>query len=708
MSGCFFAYVLYNYACKHKINMKKHLSRIRLLSVIFVIVVVMVARWLPTEADSTITINYADPQGAHTFRIGESYELKGSEYADSSAQQKIANITKDSLALQNQHVIAFGSTALWTDPTERDPDNWDWTSLDAKIETMRLASGNGGADIIITLGMAPAWMTTHQAKTAPSYPAYNDWTDYPGASSGSPNTKYSANPALGDDSITEDTINASVDPWFEDDFAFMAAAVAERYPDVKTFQVWNEMKGYYLSSQNHWDYEQYTSLYNKVYTAVKAVRPDAKLGGPYVVMSSWSSSSAASHPATNPACQGSWGIFDQRDIDVIDYWLDHKTGADYIVIDSSTNNRDANPGFQEFQTKERTDNLRACLDTVITSASDQLLPLGIAEYYPKANGSGLTQQRAAAITANALGDTITNKFGYVLLWDLMAKSCDPLTSASLIALSTSVNNADCANSAQQGQASTLAPVLEGIKETFGSGAALYAPQFDSTKVGVFASANGIMLVNKQNATESAIINGCDPVALTAYEVKFIALLDCIAPSAPPNAVSEVSGTTVALSWDASTDTTSSVTGYRVYRNGTLIATLNANQRSISDSYEGDDPLEVVYAIEAVDSFTNVGARTTLASITLTPSVDTDEPTNEDDSNNIPSEEDDGSSPQTTNADDFTTTITDNPSSSQAPKAPQSGIHATNRHLPTMIATAFCLPLIAVGLHVVRKRRLSKR
>ncbi|MFO0971140.1 MAG: hypothetical protein U0520_02195 [Candidatus Saccharimonadales bacterium] len=676
--------------------MKKRKSAIRRIVVVFVVITAMAVRCLPTQAEATITINYADPQGSHAFKIGESYKLKGSEYVDSASQQKIADITKDSITLQNQHVIAFGSTALWTDPTERNPDNWDWDSLDAKIDTMRLASGAGGADIVITLGMAPAWMTTHQAKTSPSYPAYADWTDYPGASSGNPNSKYTANPAANDDSITLDTIDASVDPWFEDDFAFMAAAVAERYPDVKTFQVWNEMKGYYLSGPNRWDYEQYTSLYNKVYSAVKAARPDAKLGGPYVVMSSWSSSGAASHPATNPACQGSWGIFDQRDIDVIDYWLQHKTGADYILIDGSTTNRDTNPGFQEFQTKERTDDLRACLDTVITAAPDQLLPIGIAEYYPKASSGSFTQQHAAAIIANALGDTIINKYNYVLLWDLMADSCDPLDSAGLIALSTSVNNEDCSNSAQQGQPSALAPVLKGIKETFGSNATLYAPQFDTTKVGVFANSEGTMLINKQNSSESAIINGCDPITLSAYEVKFVDPDDCIAPSAPPNAASEVHGMTVTLSWDASTDPTSVVAGYRVYRNGSFIQSLAPNQRSISDTYNGSEPIDLLYEIEAVDSFSNLSARTALANITLTPEQNQGpDDTDDDDTNN-------SATPSNSSVDEnFTTTMTSNPNSKQAPGAPQTGIRLPKQQ--TLVGSAVIgIPLLTLTAYMVCK------
>lgn len=679
----------------------------RLIAVL--LVVALGVHWLPTKAQSSVVINYTDPKGTISFKAGESYELKGSEYTNSASQQKIAAITKDSLSLQNQHIIGFGSTALWTDPTERDPDNWNWTSLDAKINTMRLASGTGEAEIMLTLGMAPAWMTTHQAKTSPSYTAYEDWTDYPGASSSSPNTKYSANPAADDDSITEDTINASVDPWFEDDFAYMAAAVAERYPDIKNFQVWNEMKGYYLSGPNHWDYEQYTSLYNKVYAAVKAVRPSAKLGGPYVVMSTWSSAGAASHPATNPACQGSWGVFDQRDIDVIDYWLEHKTGADYIVIDGSTNNRDSNPGFQEFKTKQRTDDLRACLNTVITAAPDQLLPLGIAEYYPKAGSGTMTQARAAAITANALGDTIDNKFGYVLLWDLMAKSCDPLESASLIALSSSVNPDDppntegCDDPDLQGKPSALAPVLEGIKARFSSGT-LYAPDFDETKLGVFASSNGIMVVNKQNAPDTVVINGCAPISLTAYEVKFLDLIDCVSPSTPGNFTAEVEeGVVINLSWQASTDSTSTLMNYRLYRNNSLIATLSPNQLSYTETYIGDGPATLSYRIEAVDSFNNVSTQSQNVSVEVTPPQDV-EPEPEPEPEPQPEPEPDQQLSDSITDDDFVpgNAITGEKSNG-LPSSPSSGI-APRNILTAWVTGAAGVLALGAGLLAARRHK----
>jgi hypothetical protein len=108
------------------------------------------------------------------------------------------------------------------------------------------------------------------------------------------------------------------------DFAELAAAVARRYRDVTYFQVWNELKGL------GWDAARYTDLYNWVWDAVKRVRPDARLGGPYVIMASYANST---HPADEPDLRDqSWGSIDQRALDVITYWRSNKRGADFVIV----------------------------------------------------------------------------------------------------------------------------------------------------------------------------------------------------------------------------------------------------------------------------------------------------------------------------------------------------------------------------------------
>jgi len=71
-----------------------------------------------------------------------------------------------------------------------------------------------------------------------------------------------------------------------------------------------------------------------IYDAVKAVRPDAQLGG---LM--WSS-----HPtlaAARATLRGEWpyGVLDQRPLDVIKYWLANKHGGEFITLDGGRRRR---------------------------------------------------------------------------------------------------------------------------------------------------------------------------------------------------------------------------------------------------------------------------------------------------------------------------------------------------------------------------------
>ena len=109
------------------------------------------------------------------------------------------------------------------------------------------------------------------------------------------------------------------------DYANLAKQVALRYPDVQYFQVWNELKGFWNDSLNRWDYEGYTALYNMVYDAIKSVRPTAKIGGPYIGVD----------------------MGDKRTLDVISYWLAHKHGADFIVLDGGYDTQNAVDDFTD-------------------------------------------------------------------------------------------------------------------------------------------------------------------------------------------------------------------------------------------------------------------------------------------------------------------------------------------------------------------------
>jgi hypothetical protein len=205
-----------------------------------------------------------------------------------AARQSGTAILADNSAIyQNQHIMGFGG--LNPEPA---PGKFDWSSLDARMQLVK----DTGGQAMLTLCCSPDWM-----KGGPD--GVTDW----------------------------DKLEKAPLPEHFQDYANLAAAAVQRYPQVKRVLVWNELKGFYNDDQNRWDYEGYTALYNDVYKAIKAVRPDVLVGGPYAVITSMD-------PGQDNASslQGPWGVVDQRSLDILTYWLANNVGADFIAVDGST------------------------------------------------------------------------------------------------------------------------------------------------------------------------------------------------------------------------------------------------------------------------------------------------------------------------------------------------------------------------------------
>lgn len=281
-----------------------------------------------------------------------------------AARQRGEQILRAAAGWQNVHLMGFGT--LNPEPA---PGDYDWSSLDTR---MKLAADTGGKTVL-TLCCAPDWMKGGRA-------GQTDWSK----------------------------LEVAPTPDRFGDFAALAAAAVARYPQIQRVLVWNELKGFYNAEANRWDYEGYTALYNKVYTAVKAVRPGVQVGGPYVVLDSLDPGQSNASDVTGP-----WGVADQRPLDVVSYWLKNKVGADFLAVDGGTATRQktAPASIRDGAAKY------AALDAWLRRQTD--LPIWWAEFYPDlpSGTEGAPDSPAsAAATLAALAAFARSGAAGALLW----------------------------------------------------------------------------------------------------------------------------------------------------------------------------------------------------------------------------------------------------------------------------------------------------
>ena len=251
---------------------------------VFVVAVLVVA----------VTLHLLPQRPAQAVKVGAALtERSADPWNPRPATERATKILGRVTDMANQHIMGWGALNPSPYPGER-----QWDSLDVRVRLMESA----GVEPVITLCCAPDWMKGGE-------PGETDWS----------------------------RIEVSPDPEHYADFAELAVDVARRYPQVEHFVVWNELKGFFDPERGRWDIESYTQLYNLVYRALKAYNPTIAVGGPYVVMDSWSDADTTSHPS---AVSGPWGVLDQRALDAVDYWLNHAIGADFLAVDGSNGTED--------------------------------------------------------------------------------------------------------------------------------------------------------------------------------------------------------------------------------------------------------------------------------------------------------------------------------------------------------------------------------
>jgi len=371
--------------------------------------------------------------------------------APTGFEQARADLTRQPVA-QNQSLMGWGA-----DNPEPSPGRFDFGSLDRRIQLIRDTKGIP----VITLCGAPDWMKG-------GAPGQTDWSK----------------------------IETAPTPAHYDDFARLAAEVAQRYPDIKYFVVWNEFKGFFSQAKNRWDYEGYTSLYNKVYTALKKVNPQIKVGGPYTPMSS--NEKGAGAPS---AVAGPWGSVDQRSLDAVSYWLDHKKGADFLTVDASSMPDQANAKLDEFQAVAKF----SAVTRWLRGKSD--LPVWWAEWYVEPSGAGWTDEHRGAVQAAAMMEFVTSGAATALYWS-------PQTQTT----------GDCpgclwSGTAEGGKETPTLAMLQNFTRWFPPGTRLVSVTSSNPAVRVLAQPHELLAVNTGGDPASTTVNG-RKLSLGGYEVRW--------------------------------------------------------------------------------------------------------------------------------------------------------------------------------------------
>lgn len=380
----------------------------------------------------------------------------GNKTAVSAAKSLFNGSTK----LGAQHLMGFG--VLNPMPT---PSRYDWSTLDARMNQ----SLSGVNSTVLVACCAPDWMK--------------------GGAYGQTNWS---------------SIEVAPREQYYDAYANLVAQAVRRYPQIQYVLVWNEMKGMWNYQTNRWNHESYTRLYNKVWARVKATRSSVKIGGPYVVLSSYG---RASPFKSNVG--GKWGYFDTRDLEAVKYWLRNKTGADFIAVDASNTNRDNSYAVDRFAMTDKfaaASNWIRSLGSAYSGSSS--LPIWWAEWYAMSDRSSDSQSKQAAIMTTGLIKTIKSGAATAMIWGPQGTSTGASYPLGLFT-DTRINGG--------GKATVFYKTQKYINDHFSKGKRIVKDGNTNSSVEAIASDSKILVVNKTASQQTTKVLG-KSITLAAYQV----------------------------------------------------------------------------------------------------------------------------------------------------------------------------------------------
>ncbi len=419
----------------------------------------------------TVDIDFSAPEFISGLELGVTHTARALDNCGhKEANARGARLLQEACRLHNAHIQGWGVKF-----PEKEPGVWDWTTLDRRIEFIRSLGGTP----VITLCAAPDWMKgPYDAEEEKLYTDHGQawwWFE-----------------------------KAPLPQYFEA-FAKVCVRVAERYPDVRHFQVWNEMKGFVYEDRhrqfdNHiqFYYEEYTEFYNIVYNALKAHDPTLQVGGFYPVLGGMGIPRGDDYYSMHPIVP--------HDMEALLYWLEHKAGADFICVD-----RGMTSWWSPFKDTYTPDEV---IDSAVEfqNIMEQLhalcdLPIWWSEYYfAGEKGTPFMEACAAAQLCHIVKGRGETK---ALLWN-------PMDSENLNTALFSANT-----EADGCQPNRHYAIWKRFNSDFAAGRAIYPSINSRPDLAVcLASDRAAVIVNKRDAQIQVTVNGTEHL-LSPYEVKFI-------------------------------------------------------------------------------------------------------------------------------------------------------------------------------------------
>ena len=498
----------------------------------------------------------------------------------------------------NSHIMAWGIPDTWPDPAQPGPTIW--STLDSHVK----GAVDLGSTPVITLCEAPWWMKGNLQADGSTDLIPDVSAEWSVRTNSSSVTDYRGivYPAgyVTPDPFASRVLDNQMTNWLS-----LVEAVARRYLvppyNVRHFQVWNEFKGYWNSALNRWDYDNspgdpagynakhgYTYMYNQVYGRLKSVAASLGLppesinvGGPYVVMSSGSSSNqVGGFPS---GVTGPWGVLDRRPLDAFSYWLTNKVGAEFVVCDGANRNKYGTEITDPFS---RCDKFAAVNQWIRQQPGAAALPIWWSEWYSKGDDPGpWPDDFNAALGAYSAIQQIKSGAALTLLWggEYQMVSHPPLWTPS--------------DTTGGGQPTPWYFVYKSLGNYFGRATTLCATTSSSPSLAVLASPEWTMLVNKLAAPVAVSLDGTT-TNLAAYGVVLLPAPSSLLTPRPPVGLraQPASSARINLAW---TDASTNETGFAIWRaiEGSpyvLLTQVGANTTNYADAALGLDTTYFYY------------------------------------------------------------------------------------------------------------------